>query len=127
MHGFSTRARSKNNRDTACYTNWRRGWQIGAGNWRTGLHDDFNPDTSYFGYFEGKQLDGTSTKYSYDVVNGFFYEDTTGDWDGNFLNWLTMRRIDVVRKVLVGGKVRDRAGESLGERLRRELQQSAAG
>ena len=25
-------------------------------------------------------------------------------WDGNFLNWLTMRRIDVIRKVMTGGK-----------------------
>ena len=24
-------------------------------------------------------------------------------WDGNFLNWATMRRVDVLRKVLVGG------------------------
>ncbi|MBE0425164.1 MAG: hypothetical protein IBX72_00765 [Nitrospirae bacterium] len=26
------------------------------------------------------------------------------EWDGNFLNWLTMRRVDVIRKVLAGGK-----------------------
>jgi len=27
----------------------------------------------------------------------------TDDWDGNFLNWLTTRRIDVMKKVLTGG------------------------
>ncbi|TFG90479.1 MAG: hypothetical protein E4H16_01705, partial [Candidatus Atribacteria bacterium] len=26
------------------------------------------------------------------------------EWDGNFLNWLTMRRVDVLRKVLTGGR-----------------------
>ena len=24
-------------------------------------------------------------------------------WDGNFLNWLTMRRVDIIRKVMTGG------------------------
>lgn len=80
----------------------------GAGNWRTGLHDDFNPATAYFGYFEGTK------KYLYDQSLGFFVESPLGDWDGNFLNWLAMRRMDVVRQVLVGGKVRDRAGENIG-------------
>ena len=81
-----------------------------AGNWRRGLHDDFNPAYSYYGYFESDR------KYSYapSTDKQFFYEDGGGLWDGNFLNWLTMRRMDVVRKVLVGGKVRDRAGESIG-------------
>ena len=81
---------------------------VGAGNWKTGLHDDFNPATSYFGYFDGTK------KYLYNQGYGFFVEDAAGDWNGNFLNWLTMRRMDVVRKVLVGGKVRDRSGESHG-------------
>ena len=80
----------------------------GAGNWKTGMHDDFNPAVSYFGYFESDK------KYAYDVTNGFFKEDASGDWDGNFMNWLCMRRIDVARKVMVGGKVRDRNGESIG-------------
>lgn len=25
------------------------------------------------------------------------------EWDGNFLNWLTMRRVDIIRKVMTGG------------------------
>jgi len=81
---------------------------VGAGNWKTGLHDDFNPATKYFGYFESIK------RYTYNTAFGFFVENVSGDWDGNFLNWLTMRRMDVVRKVLVGGKIRDRAGESFG-------------
>ncbi|MCF6364097.1 MAG: hypothetical protein L3J88_12310 [Gammaproteobacteria bacterium] len=80
----------------------------GAGSWTTGLHDDFKPATSYFGYFESIK------KYRYDASLGFFVEDANGGWDGNFLNWMAMRRMDIVRQVLVGGKVRDRAGEALG-------------
>ena len=80
----------------------------GAGNWRTGMHDDFNPATSYYGYFESDK------KYAYDAANGFFKEDASGHWDGNFMNWLCMRRIDVARKVMIGGKVRNRNGESIG-------------
>ena len=81
---------------------------VAAGNWKTGLHADFNPATAYFGYFD------SGKKYRYNMGYGFFLEDAAGNWDGNFLNWLTMRRMDVVRKVLVGGKVRDRAGENFG-------------
>jgi type IV pilus assembly protein PilY1 len=31
-------------------------------------------------------------------------------WSGNFLNWLTTRRIDAARKALIGGKVESRLG-----------------
>jgi len=82
-----------------------------AGNWSKNdtIHDDFNPSTRYFGYFD------SDSKYRYDTSTGkrFFVVDDAGDWDGNFLNWLSMRRMDVVRKVLVGGKVRDRSGETI--------------
>ncbi len=77
-----------------------------GGKWSEVLHDDFSPLTSYFGYFDSK------AKYSYDRSPNkeFFYEDASGNWDGNFLNWMLMRRMDVVRKVLVGGKITDRNG-----------------
>ncbi len=82
---------------------------VSAGGWHkaTTVHDDFDPDKSYFGYFDSE------SRYTYDTDTDklFFVADGAGAWDGNFLNWLTMRRMDVVRKVLVGGKVRDRAGE----------------
>jgi len=64
----------------------------------------FDPSDTYFGYFN------TNSKYSYSTsAGGFFYQDPNGSWDGNFLNWLTMRRVDVVRRVLVGGKAINRA------------------
>ena len=69
--------------------------------WRKpdGSHDDFDPGTTYYGYFE-------AVKYSYDSTNGWFIADTSGAWNGNFLNWATMRRVDIARKALIGGKVR---------------------
>lgn len=67
-----------------------------------------NPDTTYvhsyryYGYFN----DATC----YDYQNGRFEPHSSasgrycdGQWSGNFLNWATMTRIDVVRKILYGG------------------------
>ncbi len=64
------------------------------------------PDYKYYGYF--------NPDYWYDYSSSRFYPTApkTGsgisgaraknstEWDGNFLNWLTMRRIDIIRKVL---------------------------
>ena len=58
---------------------------------------DFDPLKSYDGYFQ------PATFYSY-VSDSYFEINPLGGWNGNFLNWLTMRRIDLVRKVLTGGK-----------------------
>jgi type IV pilus assembly protein PilY1 len=69
-----------------------------------GVSRGFDPARRYFGYFEPDLW--------YVYLNGRF-EPTAGksarakiagEWDGNFLNWLTMRRIDIARKVLIGGK-----------------------
>ena len=35
---------------------------------------------------------------------------SNGLWDGNWMNWLSMRRVDVLRKVLMGGKATSRTG-----------------
>jgi type IV pilus assembly protein PilY1 len=64
------------------------------------------PDYKYYGYFD------PDTWYTYNSSgNKFVFSrlksagaKTASEWDGNFLNWLTMRRIDVLRKVLTGGK-----------------------
>lgn len=63
------------------------------------LHNNYNSSTSYYGYFD------SASKYSYNETDGYFYVDASGEWDGNFLNWSTMRRVDVARRVLIGGKV----------------------
>ncbi len=64
--------------------------------------NSFDPSKTYYGYFDpGK-------KYSYDTAGQHFVEDISGDWDGNFLNWLSMRRVEIVRKVLIGGRQKPR-------------------
>ncbi len=71
----------------------------------------FNESTAYYGYFNSDMW--------YVYQNSRFEEAGAktavrppGDtWDGNFLNWLTMRRVDVARKVLVGGKAVSRSGQ----------------
>jgi len=70
--------------------------------------NDFNPSTTYYGYF-----DSTKT-YIYQSSGTERFEEqtctiTTGGtcWSGNFLNWLTMRRVDVVKKVLTGGQTKN--------------------
>ena len=91
------------------------------GGWKCnqGVHDDFDPSVTYYGIFDSNK------KYRYDSTipvdpnpwqngpyyinvdtskKGAFVEDncTCGGgincWDGNFLNWLTTRRIDAARK-----------------------------
>ncbi|HOP48575.1 MAG TPA: PilC/PilY family type IV pilus protein [Desulfobacteraceae bacterium] len=56
----------------------------------------------YYGYFEPYQ------KYSY--ASNVFTRNAAGGWDGNFLNWMTMRRVDIARKVLMGGLATARTG-----------------
>lgn len=69
----------------------------------------YSPATDYYGYFDYNAM------YKYHDAGGYFEVDTSkalnrkNFWSGNFLNWLTMRRIDVVRKVLMGGKAINRS------------------
>lgn len=71
--------------------------------------ESFDPKKSYYGYFDSMAY------YSFDTPNNYF-EKCVGSpsstcsygnapWSGNFLNWLTMRRVDVAKKVLTGGRV----------------------
>ena len=59
----------------------------------------------YYGYFDSYKC------YDYIVANSRFEPASvntdkycTGKWSGNFLNWLSMTRKDIVRKVLYGGR-----------------------
>ncbi|MCW7539174.1 PilC/PilY family type IV pilus protein [Aquabacterium sp. A7-Y] len=71
----------------------------------------FKPTYKYYGYFDATKC------YTYDTSNNRFNPSAlavvstnrytcTGstEWSGNFLNWATMTRLDVVRKMLYGGK-----------------------
>ncbi len=75
--------------------------------------DIFDPAATYFGYFN------SNLRYNYSSSpvpgNAGMFVISSGGWaSGNWLNWATMRRIDVARKVLVGGKasVRDGSGKT---------------
>lgn len=77
------------------------------------LNNDQVPETTYvdsidyYGYFDTKKC------YTYNnAVNRFEptadatganFHYCTGAWSGNFMNWATMTRMDIVRKLLYGG------------------------
>jgi type IV pilus assembly protein PilY1 len=56
----------------------------------------YKPSKSYMGYFK-------NTRYSYNNASGYFEENAAGDFDGNFMNWATMHRLDISRIILTGG------------------------
>jgi type IV pilus assembly protein PilY1 len=87
-----------------------------------GVLDTFyKPDIDYYGYFDSYKY------YTYSTARGRF--EPAGEtidkkvppsgsfWSGDFLNYLTMARIDVMRKVLYGGyRSIDTATETVLER-----------
>lgn len=65
-----------------------------------GLSDQYLATESYFGYFESDKC------YSY-AASKFSPTSTkpcANAWDGNFLNWATMRRLDITKWVMTGGQ-----------------------
>ena len=66
------------------------------------IHNQSKP---YIGYFDSSKC------YTYNQTLHYFQPDSnangsyscSGKWHGNFLNWATMTRIDILRKVLYGG------------------------
>lgn len=64
----------------------------------TGSYDSTK---TYYGAFT------PTLKYSY---SGNWYIDAAGTWSGNYLNYVTMRRIDVSLVVMMGGLVTARTG-----------------
>ncbi|MFP4039657.1 MAG: pilus assembly protein [Desulfosudaceae bacterium] len=68
-----------------------------------GSPSTYDHDKEYYGYF--------SSDYMYSHNGNKFVIDTSdGRWSGNFLNFVTMRRIDVLRKVVAGGKATSAVG-----------------
>ncbi len=62
----------------------------------------------YYGYFDpNKCYDYSSSDKRFNpssAATGAHNHYCSGAWSGNFLNWATMARIDILRKVLYGGK-----------------------
>ncbi|MBX9705774.1 MAG: hypothetical protein K5Q00_05915, partial [Gammaproteobacteria bacterium] len=94
------------------------------------LNGDGIPETTYrhsyvyYGYFDSSRC------YEYNTATNQFNAYTSGtgalavntfcdgnSWHGNFLNWATMTRMDVVRKILYGGyRAIDGVSETVLER-----------
>lgn len=70
--------------------------------------DFFNSTVTYFGMFDPLLCSSPGTNsFSTPVTFKTTVSDqcpSTSPWDGNFLNWLTMRKIDLQKKVIIGGK-----------------------
>jgi type IV pilus assembly protein PilY1 len=64
--------------------------------------DTFN----YSGYFDSKRCYSyASSRFkSSGAAGGANEHSCSGDWSGNFLNWVTMSRLDILRSVLYGGQ-----------------------
>lgn len=67
----------------------------------------------YYGYFDPNKCydyqNSASSGINEEFVPTAFavnhYCDTvTGDWSGNFLNWASMTRMDIIRKIIYGGR-----------------------
>jgi len=70
----------------------------------THYDSSFNPDKTYYGYFNSSWYYTYGSSRFTPSKKKSAGAKTTSEWDGNFLNWLTMRRVDVLRKVLTGGR-----------------------
>ncbi len=76
------------------------------------IDSTFDETIIYYGYFDSDAcyiydaaLDGGGFRYA-SATNGADFCAGAGNskWSGNFLNWVSMTRMDIVRKVLYGGK-----------------------
>ncbi|MFW6357171.1 MAG: pilus assembly protein [bacterium] len=71
------------------------------------LETTYTNSYDYYGYFDSRKC------YTYSDVSGRFIptkaaggeylHQCSGEWSGNFLNWATMTRMDILRKTLYGG------------------------
>ena len=91
------------------------------------LDNDGAPETSYkhainyYGYFDtSKCYTYTNSRFEPTTITADKYcnaGSASGQWSGNFLNWVAMTRFDAVRKLLYGGtRSTDTATETVLER-----------
>lgn len=77
----------------------------------------FNNSFLYYGYFDPTKCysyASESSKFSPTTTGGGTTApaDCSGNWSGNFLNWVSMSRLDIMRKVLFGGLRSSETGSS---------------
>ncbi|MBF0566147.1 MAG: hypothetical protein HQK89_12990 [Nitrospirae bacterium] len=72
----------------------------------------------YYGYFDpDKCYSYSANTFAPSSVSSTSPATCSGQWSGNFLNWVTMSRMDVLRKVLYGGyRSTDTASSTILER-----------
>ncbi len=64
----------------------------------------YNPAIDYYGYFDSyKCYDYSSANSRFEPIAATSNKKCSGHWSGDFLNYLTMSRMDCLRKVLYGG------------------------
>ena len=74
------------------------------------IENSYKHSFDYYGYFDSYKCydyDNTvgSERFSPQAVTTDKYcNSVSGSWSGNFLNWGSMTRMDIMRKVLYGGK-----------------------
>ena len=89
------------------------------------LDTSYNDAVDYYGYFDSERCYvynasgnplGEGRFEPSDEAGGANDHECSGKWSGNFLNWASMTRLDVLRKTLYGGyrKV-DNNGTALGD------------
>ncbi len=64
-----------------------------------GLSTQYDASTTYYGYFDPTQC----YTYASSTFSPVSAKPCSNQWDGNFMNWLTMRRIDITKWVMTGG------------------------
>jgi type IV pilus assembly protein PilY1 len=71
------------------------------------LDTSYKDSISYYGYFDSNKCYAYSSSKAYfspsAAVTSGTHQCNGSAWSGNFLNWASMTRMDIVRKVLYGG------------------------
>jgi type IV pilus assembly protein PilY1 len=70
------------------------------------LESGYKHSIDYYGYFDPYKCyvyNTTDARFNPTRVTTTKYCGNTNEWSGNFLNWLSMSRMDALRKVLYGG------------------------
>jgi type IV pilus assembly protein PilY1 len=83
------------------------------------IDTEYNHSIEYYGYFDANKCyvhsggSGSNDKFSpVGAASNKFCSSSGGQLSGNFLNWLTMSRMDVLKKVLYGGERSDDSNTS---------------
>jgi type IV pilus assembly protein PilY1 len=72
------------------------------------IETQYKHSYKYYGYFDNERCyeyssDNRYVPVSKAATDGYCNVSATNQWNGNFMNWATMTRADVVRRILYGG------------------------